>query len=104
MAKNSKTRSPHQQTLYKLYQSQNRWEVNKRRKIAKHLKQHPNDNCASGALERGFKYSKKSPKSKVWNKTDKATAQLFVEAGHKGTLVLDMKKAKHAARTVSVNA
>lgn len=95
----SKSRSPHQQTLYKLYQMQNRWEINKRRKIAKHLKNHPNDGCAAKALAGPLKYSRKNPKAPMWNKTDKAAAQLFAEAGHKGTLVLQMKKERFAVKT-----
>lgn len=88
----TKSRSTHQKALYTAYRAQNRWEVNKRKKLARHLKRFPNDKCASEALKRGFTYSRRTPKSSVWSHADKATAQLFVEFGRKGSEVLKLKK------------
>jgi hypothetical protein len=88
----TKTRSAHQKSLYQAYKAQNRWEVNKRKKIARHLKKYPNDKCAENALKRGFTYSRRDPKSQIWSHTDKATAKLFTEFGRSGQEVLLMKK------------
>lgn len=88
----TKSSSTHQKALYTAYRAQNRWEVNKRKKLARHLKHFPNDKCAAEALKRGFTYSRKTPKSRVWSHTDKASAQLFVEFGRKGSEVLQLKK------------
>jgi hypothetical protein len=88
----TKTRSAHQKSLYQAYKAQNRWEINKRKKLARHLKNYPNDTCAANALKRGFTYSRRDPKSHIWNHTDKATAKLFTEFGRSGQEVLLMKK------------
>jgi len=96
MAGNAKRNSERQKQHYKQYESFNKWAINKKRKIERHLKSCPNDKCASNALERGFVYSRKQPKAKVWSHSDKATATLFGEFGRSGHEVIEMKKAKKA--------
>lgn len=90
----TKTRSAHQKQLYASYKAQNRWEINKRKKIARHLKKYPNDTCATEALKRGFKYSRQNPKSQIWSHSDKAAAKLFTEFGRSGHEVILLKKAR----------
>lgn len=92
MAGNAKRNSDRQKQHYKNYENQNKWEVNKRKKIERHLKNFPDDQCAVSALKRGFVYSRKSPKAKVWSRSDKATATLFTEFGRSGYEVIQMKK------------
>ena len=36
---------------HNLYTSQRRWAINKQKKLVRHLKAHPNDKVARGALE-----------------------------------------------------
>lgn len=90
----AKSRSKHQKELYTAYRTSNRWELNKRKKLVRHLKKYPNDTCASNSLERGFTYSRKEPKSQVWSHSDKAAAKLFTEFGRSGKEILTMKKEK----------
>lgn len=94
MAGNAKRRSDLQKTHYKQYQNSGKWEINKRRKLTRHLKAFPNDLCAANALKIGFTYSRKSPKASVWSHSDKAAATLFREFGQSGIQVIEMKKAR----------
>lgn len=96
MAGNAKRNSDRQKQHYKNYENQNKWEVNKRKKIERHVKKFPNDQCAVSALERGFVYHKPAPKAQHWSRSDKATATLFTEFGRSGYEVIQMKKDKAA--------
>ncbi|TFH06971.1 MAG: hypothetical protein E4H07_09670 [Nitrosomonadales bacterium] len=96
MAGNRKRNSDLQKAKYKLYEAQEKWKVNKTKKIERHLKKCPADTCAVKALERGFSYGRKPPRSPVWSHSDKATSVLFTEFGRKGSEVLEIKKAKAA--------
>lgn len=96
MAGNAKRNSDRQKQHYKNYENQNKWEVNKRRKVARHVKLFPNDQCAVSALERGFVFHKPTPKSQVWSHSDKATATLFTEFGRSGYEVIQMRKDRAA--------
>jgi len=96
MAGNRKRNSDLQKAKYKLYEAQEKWKVNKIKKITRHLKKCPADTCAVKALERGFSYGRKSPRASVWSHSEKAIAILFVEFGRKGSEVQEIKKAKVA--------
>lgn len=52
--------SKHQQEEYKKYQSENRWERNKRRRLARHVMRHPEDKNAVKVLDEGFNYTRNS--------------------------------------------
>lgn len=71
----AKTSSKHQQTLYALYKSENRFATNRKRKLLKQLKQHPNNEQIAVALN-NIKYRRKAPKTSQFSKTKIAQLSL----------------------------
>jgi hypothetical protein len=63
----SKKSSKSDVTQHGLYKTQNRYEANKRRKLLKLLKKHPNNTQISDALK-SIKWGRKTPNTKVWSK------------------------------------
>ncbi len=104
MAGNRKRNSDRQKAHYKNYEVQGKCVINQRKRVARHLKNFPNDTCAKTALERDFVFTRKAPKTSTWSHGEKATAVLFTEFGRSGKEVLDMKKAKAARMRASQEA
>lgn len=65
-----------QANRYNLYKTSNRWKTNRQKKINRHLKEFPNDNCALKALD-NIVYRRKVPKTREWSKSAIALAMLF---------------------------
>lgn len=77
MAK-GKTSSKSDQNYYSRYQSNKTWEVNRKRKLNRHLKKHPSDTSAQKALG-AIKYRRKTPKDPQWTPGKIKVAMLFKE-------------------------
>jgi hypothetical protein len=81
MAK-GKTSSKSDTNYYSRYQSNKVWETNRKRKLNRHIKTHPGDECAKRALG-AIKYRRKTPKDPQWTPGKIKVAMLFKEfAGH----------------------
>ena len=72
----AKGRSKQQQGKYASYKTSQTWAKNRRAKLDKHLKAHPNDTQAVTATK-NITYSRKTPKTTVWSATILTTAQLI---------------------------
>ncbi len=70
-----KTRSAHQGGLYKQYQASGRMAANRKKKLERALKRNPENTQIEAALKT-IGYRRKTPKTKVWSKQDKAWAML----------------------------
>lgn len=92
--------SKHKQNLYSIYKTSNTFAKNKRTKLERHLKKHPNDIQTKEVLEKGkFEYSRKESKAKMWSSTTKKYAQLikyFIGSFNLKMLSSDMKEANAA--------
>jgi hypothetical protein len=80
----TKSRSKHQEGLYKAYQAQNRQAANRKRKLTKLAKQFPNNEQITLALK-NISYRRGTPKTSMWSHTSKAWAQMkkeFSKPGH----------------------
>lgn len=82
MAQHVKNQSKKAQ--YAAYKSNSRYSANKKRKLARHLKDQPNDLCAKKALETVALYRRKAPKTSAWSKSEIAITSIFRDAGDKG--------------------
>ena len=65
------------------YKTSSRYAANKRRKLARHIKDQPNDECAKKALNNIALYRRKAPKTSAWSKSEIAITSLFRAAGDK---------------------
>ena len=77
MAK-GKTSSKSDQNYWSRYKSNKTWETNRKRKLAKHIKHHPNDQVAIKATS-NIKYRRQTPKAPFWTPGMIRTAGLFKE-------------------------
>ena len=97
----TKSRSAHQGGLYKVYQTQNRQALNRKRKLERALKAAPNNEQIVAALK-AIKYRRGTPKTSVWSHTSKAWAQMkksfAVVPGTKGVKVSEKEMFKLRAR------
>lgn len=75
----AKTCSKHKKELYTAYKTSNRFETNRKRKLLKLQKQHPNNEQITAALK-NIHYRRKKPKSKQFSKTKISTLSLSREA------------------------
>ena len=75
MAK-GKTSSKSDQNYWSRYKSNKVWEVNRKRKLARHIKKHPNDKVAERATQ-NIKYRRKTPKDPQWTPGNIHIAKLF---------------------------
>lgn len=74
----AKKTSKTQQNSYAQYKTSARWKTNRERKLLKQLKNHPNNLQIEAAIK-NISYRRKTPKSKQWTSSKKATAQLIKE-------------------------
>lgn len=58
------------------YKTEGRYAKNKRVKLERHLKQHPNNDQAREALKNIKEYSRKASRSKSWSSGDKWFAHI----------------------------
>lgn len=63
----TKSRSKHQEGLYKSYQASNRQATNRKRKLNKLAKEQPNNEQITAALK-NIKYRRGTPKARHWSK------------------------------------
>lgn len=80
----TKSRSKHQEGLYKSYQAQNRQAANRKKKLERTLKAQPNNEQVVAALK-NIKYRRGTPKTSVWSHSSKAFAQMkaaFAKPNH----------------------
>jgi len=75
MAK-GKTSSKSDQNYWSRYKSNKIWELNRKRKLAKHIKNHPQDKIAEQAVH-NIKYRRKTPKDPQWTSGKIYIAKLF---------------------------
>ncbi len=75
----AKTCSKHKKELYTAYKTSKRFETNRKRKLLKLLKQHPNNEQLTAALQ-NIHYRRKKPKSRQFSKTKISTLSLSKEA------------------------
>jgi hypothetical protein len=99
MAK-GKTSSKSDQNYWSRYQSNKVWEVNRKRKLTRHLKTHSNDKCAERALG-NIKYRRKTPKAPFWTPGNIRIAQLFKQFA--GRVNVDMFNANHKIQQEAMN-
>lgn len=74
----AKTRGPSAKAYYAAYKSQNRFATNRKRKLERLLKQHPNNKQIAEALK-NIKYRRKTPGTSTWLSSMRKTAGLFKE-------------------------
>lgn len=88
-----KKRTPGEDRRYKAYKAGGQFSKNKRAKIERHLKKHPEDKQSQEALKNIPAYSRKVPKNRIWSdKTKQAYAQQLKELGYKGSRALVVLK------------
>jgi hypothetical protein len=91
MAK-GKTSSKSDQNYWSRYKSNKVWETNRKRKLAKHLKHHPNDRVAQQAASQ-IKYRRATPKDPQWTPGNIKIAKLFKDFA--GFVNKDMFNSNH---------
>lgn len=91
MAK-GKTSSKSDQNYWSRYKSNKIWETNRKRKLAKHLKNHPNDKVAEKATQ-NIKYRRGTPKDPQWTPGNIRVAMLFKQ--FTGRVNKDMFNSNH---------
>jgi hypothetical protein len=74
----SKTSSKSDTNYWTRYKANKVWELNRKRKLNRHLKNHVNDKVAKNALE-NIKYRRKTPKDPFWTPGMIHIAKLFKE-------------------------
>ena len=74
----SKSRGPSGKAYYAAYKSQNRYTTNKRKKLERTLKAHPNNLQVVAALK-NISYKRKTPGTAMWSSTKRKVAQVFKE-------------------------
>jgi len=99
MAK-GKTSSKSDQNYWSRYQTNKLWEVNRKKKLNRHLKTHPNDSCAEKALS-NIKYRRKTPKAPFWTSGNIRIAQLFKQFA--GRVNVNMFNANHKIEQDALN-
>jgi hypothetical protein len=72
-----------------IYKAQSKFSINKKRKIARHIKQYPEDKQAADVLvnaKSGFIWSRKTPYSRTWKRSKElmAYAHLLRKLGYSG--------------------
>lgn len=67
-----------QENYYARYKANKTWEVNRKRRLERALKQQPNNEQIKTALK-GMVYRRKTPKTQVWSASWIQTAKLFKE-------------------------
>lgn len=83
---------------YGTYQSKGSYTTNKKRKIEKHLKSHPNDNQSLQALKNVGPYSRKKPTSKLgWINESVRNASTYVPAVSSKGHTIGIRSPEHLA-------
>lgn len=88
MAK-GKSSSAAKKAQYQTYKTQNRWAKNKQAQIQRHLKKYPNDVQAQAALKNISGPKRKTPTSRVWSASARATAEMYSKVGINGIHALN---------------
>jgi hypothetical protein len=99
MAK-GKTSSKSDQNYWSRYKSNKTWETNRKRKLAKHLKKHPNDKVAQQATN-AIKYRRGTPKDPQWTPGNVRIAKLFKDFA--GFVNRDMFNSNHKIQLEALN-
>ena len=99
MAK-GKTSSKSDQNYWSRYKSNKTWETNRKRKLAKHLKKHPNDKVAQQATN-AIKYRRSTPKDPQWTPGNVRIAKLFKDFA--GFVNRDMFNSNHKIQLEALN-
>jgi hypothetical protein len=99
MAK-GKTSSKSDQNYWSRYQSNKTWEVNRKRKLNRHLKKHTGDAVAQRALG-NIKYRRKTPKDPQWTPGKIKIAMLFKQFA--GRVNKDMFNSNHKIQQEAIN-
>jgi len=78
---------------YKSYELLRTYEKNRKKKLEKHLKKHPNDLLAKTCLDKNdYSYRRRRPIYKIWNPVSIYFASLLKMAGLNGNVALNNKK------------
>lgn len=76
----AKTSSKTEQARYDLYKSKSTWKSNRERKLLRALQKNPGNSKQIEAAIKNITYRRKTPKTRVWNKTKIYYAKLIKEA------------------------
>jgi hypothetical protein len=82
---NKKQRSNSDKNHFKSYKANGIFTKNKKAKLERHLKNHPDDVQAKEASKNIPSYRRKAPKQKIWTPETRYLASLFKKAGNKGS-------------------
>jgi len=99
MAK-GKTSSKSDQNYWSRYKSNKVWETNRKRKLTRHIKKHPNDTIAVKATQ-NIKYRRGTPKDPQWTPGNIRIAKLFKEFA--GFVNRDMFNSNHKIQLDALN-
>lgn len=77
-----KKTSKNKQGQYSAYKADLRWLKNRKARVAKHLKSHPNDTQSEQLMSTS--YGRGTPNSNTWSHSDKRIAKLFGEVYGRG--------------------
>lgn len=89
--KHSKSKSKKEQ--HGAYKAQSRYTKNRKAKLERHLKKHPEDVAAQKALDNvGSDPRREKPKSKVWSSQSRQKAQMLASVGINGMHALGSDK------------
>lgn len=70
---------------YGAYEKKGQYSINKKAKLARHMKKHPNDS-QSAATKVAAKPPRKPSKNKVWSSTQVLLAGIYRSLGEKGNI------------------
>lgn len=78
------------------YKIEGRCERNRKRRLERHLKKYPNDDCAKTALSNGPERRRYTPHKKTWGPLDKYFAAVYASVGISGNVVIERKKRRNS--------
>ena len=88
----AKKKSKKGSASYKAYQTGNRSQVNRTKKLERHCKKFPDDKQAAAALKKGVvQYRRQTPSNKIWSTGTKMYAEQLRRTGSKGHLAIMSK-------------
>lgn len=72
----AKSKSKTAENYFAQYKANKRWETNRKRKLARVLKEQPNNLQVKEAMS-GMVYRRKTPTTRQWSASDKRVAQMY---------------------------
>jgi hypothetical protein len=75
----AKTTSKSKTAYYAMYKANKVWEKNRAKRLARTIKNQPNNEQAKAAMKAGFVYRRKTPVTPAWSSSWRRVAAVFVE-------------------------